>query len=205
MVERDPVRLLDALLTVCQVAAVPPAAIAPMLKRLLQQLATENAPDTKTAPPLGENGAEVSASTYGRPRTVTLPARRTPRRASAAKTTRSTRSRANSSGSALSTEWRALRAAIDAEAKRRGLSRTMLAKELKLNAGTVRTTLAPSGKEPGPAFVARLRKWLDTPAPAPAETATAGHVVPPGNNNGAAHDQAPLAVAEATLPATFPG
>jgi hypothetical protein len=54
MVERDPVQLLEALLTVCQVEAAPLLAIGTTLRRLLGQLTTEDTPNMTTPSARGD-------------------------------------------------------------------------------------------------------------------------------------------------------
>jgi hypothetical protein len=125
MAEGNSVRLLEALLSVCEAAAVPPDAVAATLKRLLAQIAPASA--TKAPPALGgvAGGASLASSTYSReaatPRTVT--ADRTARAAPVAQPTRPDSSPANTAITGLTVAaWQKLRAQVRAAMKQRKVS-----------------------------------------------------------------------------------
>ena len=77
--------------------------------------------------------------------------------------------RAEADPQAVVDGWPELRRQLIEQLQTRGVTRAELAEAVGLKTGSLKNFLAPAGKPPGPAVIARFRTWLDTPEVGAAE------------------------------------
>ena len=176
--ERDPVQLLEALLTVCEIAAVPSPVFVPTLRGLLRQLCAEATPASESKLAVTSVPAENGNLEFRMNEEASVaPVRSAPTKPPAARLP--------------AREWLALRKQVMTVAKRRGLDHSMLAVQLGLAPTTLKGTLGKRTPPSGP-ITARLRAFLApaqaAPVPAPASEGISSSAPPApaqGGRNGA--------------------
>ena len=141
-----------------------------VLRRALSELlaadaTTDAARSTSTM--TADEPAPPAASTIDDTRVSTAPRKSTPL----------------SSAKRNGTDWPEMREQLCAACTERGVSRRRLAGELGMAHGTIRSTLAPSGKPPSDAMRARLRGWLDNGSTSAPAVAATGATFPAGRNS----------------------